>query len=423
MQKKILSSIQIKEIYFLISVFCAYFLWDIKTFFIDFKSYYFFELRILFLTLIFFSIPLKLKLSYKIIIFVFAIIIQELISVIFYNNINIKNFLSFILIFLILNISLRYNELILKCIQISIEVILSLLFLFILFEYFSNNISPSNACNLIFFNQKFIFYENSHLIFFLPSAIIYYSYLSFESSSLKTNCLLIISIIIFFSFLSLTLVISFLFSIFLLYIFKLNKFIKIKSQLILLLILLASILISLSNENCNKRLKDVYKIFTFIELKKDLKIGEKKYSILDKNIMNSALLNQSSAVLVDHLIVTKESIIKYPFGVGINNYSYSFEKYTNKTINPDSLNYNDGRMVILKAITEFGIFLFYFIFIFIRFLINKNIDCKLKLLLFPMITSQLISGFGYFNGGFLITFFLIFSFYLKKDKSIKNINF
>ena len=123
MQKKILSSIQIKEIYFLISVFCAYFLWDIKTFFIDFKSYYFFELRILFLTLIFFSIPLKLKLSYKIIIFVFAIIIQELISVIFYNNINIKNFLSFILIFLILNISLRYNELILKCIQISIEVI------------------------------------------------------------------------------------------------------------------------------------------------------------------------------------------------------------------------------------------------------------------------------------------------------------
>ena len=195
-----------------------------------------------------------------------------------------------------------------------------------------------------------------------------------------------------------------------LYIFKLNKYFNAKSQIIFFVIFLIGLFFTYFNENCNKRFKDVYKIFSFLEFNKELVIEKKEYSEINNEITKQALLNESSAVLVDHLIITKESLKKYPLGVGINNYNFSFEKFTNKKINPNALNYNDGRMVFLKSLTELGLFLIFYAFIFFKFLTENKINNKVKFLLFPMIISQLISGFGYFNGGFLITF-LIFVFY------------
>ena len=74
-------------------------------------------------------------------------------------------------------------------------------------------------------------------------------------------------------------------------------------------------------------------------------------------------------------------------------------------------------MVFLKSLTELGLFIIFYAFIFFKFLTDNKINNKVKFLLFPMITSQLISGFGYFNGGFLITFILIFVFYLKTNQT------
>ena len=420
MYKETLNFNNIKKIYFIVCTFCAFFFWDIKTFFIDTEFYYFFELRITFLTLIFFSLPLKIELNKKLITFVLIITIQELISIFIYDYNNLRNIFSFLILFLILIISIKNYELILKSIKISFEIILYTIFIFIIFELFNNNYSLGNACNIIFFNQRFIFYENSHLIFFLPSAIIYYNFLSFIRQEYKYKFLLTISLIVFFSFFSLTLYLSLILTLLMLYIFKLNKYFNPKSQAIFFLIFLIGLSFTYYNENCNKRLKDVYKIFSFLEFNKELVIEKKEYSAINKEIMKQALLNESSAVLVDHLIITKESLKKYPLGVGMNNYNFPFEKFTNKNINPSALNYNDGRMVLLKSLTEFGLFLIFYAFIFFKFLNENTIDNKVKFLLFPMITSQLISGFGYFNGGFLITFILIFVFYLKSNSN-KNI--
>lgn len=417
MYKETLNFNNIKKIYFIFCTFCAFFLWDIKTFFIDTEYYYFFELRIIFLTLIFFSLPLKIELNKKLITFIFVIIIQGLFSVFIYDNYNPRSIFSFLILFLILIISIKNYKLILKSLKISFEIILYILFIFIVFELFNNNYSLGNACNIIFFNQRFIFYENSHLIFFLPSAIIYYNYLSFLKQEYKYKYLLTISLIIFFSFFSLTLFLSLILTLLILYIFKLNKYFNAKSQIIFFVIFLIGLFFTYFNENCNKRFKDVYKIFSFLEFNKELVIEKKEYSEINNEITKQALLNESSAVLVDHLIITKESLKKYPLGVGINNYNFSFEKFTNKNINPNALNYNDGRMVFLKSLTELGLFIIFYAFIFFKFLTENKINNKVKFLLFPMITSQLISGFGYFNGGFLITFILIFVFYLKTNKT------
>ena len=67
-----------------------------------------------------------------------------------------------------------------------------------------------------------------------------------------------------------------------------------------------------------------------------------------------------------------------------------------------SLNKTDGRSNFFKLTTEFGIFSLLIYLFFIFFTLNKNIGLEQKSFLIPIIITQLISGAGYFNGGFIL---------------------
>jgi len=84
------------------------------------------------------------------------------------------------------------------------------------------------------------------------------------------------------------------------------------------------------------------------------------------------------------------------------------------------LNYNDGRNNFSKLVTEFGFFtviLFTFLFIFG---ISKNINLIDKSFIIPIIATQLGSGAGYVNGGFIIAILIAIIIYRDQvNKKIK----
>lgn len=90
-------------------------------------------------------------------------------------------------------------------------------------------------------------------------------------------------------------------------------------------------------------------------------------------------------------------------------YVYEYEINMKNTKNYEllTLNRNDARSVLLKIINEFGLFAIYFFVIGIKFLLNKSINNNLKLIITTLLITQLISGAGYYNGGFAIFLFLM----------------
>ena len=72
-----------------------------------------------------------------------------------------------------------------------------------------------------------------------------------------------------------------------------------------------------------------------------------------------------------------------------------------------TLNISDARSTLLKILCEFGMFSLIFIFYGYRFLLNKNVSFQIKIFVSSLLLTQLISGAGYFNGGFSIFLFLM----------------
>ena len=159
--------------------------------------------------------------------------------------------------------------------------------------------------------------------------------------------------------------------------------------------------------------------------------------------------NMSAGVYVYSLYTAKVSILKYPFGVGLNNYinfrkdldqmhkinweekvmgEIKFEEKYMPTLTGVilDLNLHSGSNNFSKLIVEFGLFgLFILLLIFIYSFSNKIHDTN-KVILLPLIFIQVfIRGTGYFNSGFLISLIiilvLIISPTMKKDNyEIKN---
>ena len=71
------------------------------------------------------------------------------------------------------------------------------------------------------------------------------------------------------------------------------------------------------------------------------------------------------------------------------------------------LNTNDARSTLLKILNEFGIFSLFFLYAGLKFLLNKKVELYLKMTILSLLITQLISGAGYFNGGFSIFLFLM----------------
>lgn len=172
---------------------------------------------------------------------------------------------------------------------------------------------------------------------------------------------------------------------------------------LLILINLFCSTIFLSDDICKSKIIPKYNNDFYLK-------DENFYKNLSK-ILNVSEGSLSSAVLYNSANVTYNSLKYKPFGWGFQNYESAFihhnKEFPQKNKLLLSLNSKDGSNNFFKLIVEFGIFGF-FIYLFLAYsFFSKKIALENKLFLFPFIIAQSIRGAGYFNGGFILIFFII----------------
>jgi hypothetical protein len=172
---------------------------------------------------------------------------------------------------------------------------------------------------------------------------------------------------------------------------------------LLILINLFCSIIFLSDDICKSKIIPKYNNDFYLK-------DENFYKNLSK-ILNVSEGSLSSAVLFNSVNVTYNSLKHKPFGWGFQNYESAFIYYNKEFPQKNklllSLNTKDGSNNFFKLIVEFGIFGF-FIYLFLAYsFFSKKIALENKLFLFPFIIAQSIRGAGYFNGGFILIFFII----------------
>ena len=116
--------------------------------------------------------------------------------------------------------------------------------------------------------------------------------------------------------------------------------------------------------------------------------------------------------MLNNLNITKKSFFDKPFGVGFNKYYLSHSEYIDKIILSHSHikknNIKDGATNISKLITEFGVFgIFIILTLSVFYFRNRKIQ-KLDFFLLSLICMQFLRGVGYFNGGFIFAYILLF---------------
>lgn len=206
---------------------------------------------------------------------------------------------------------------------------------------------------------------------------------------------------------------------------KLNKFISDKSistEIKLELIKIKEILESLNHETSeNHETSDIAKYNKEIlksSNQKILKTREKELTV--KGNFRGSL---SSEVFFHALKVTYESILIKPFGWGFQGYELAFKNYNKKhNVYKKSLekyNNKDASNNTFKIITEFGIFSLIIFLSLLYISLNKKISLENKLFLLPFLITQFIRGAGYFNGGFILIFFLLIMLQFKNNDNIE----
>ena len=329
-------------------------------------------------------------------------------------------------------------------------------------------------CDLgFFYYTNFLFKETSHFLIISIPVITSFIYNIKIYLRKKIICTFYILFIIFsFGNFSLTFYISIMSGIFIVFI-SCKNIDKLSKYLFLILLILSNFLFFYKSQSLNIVQGDTKQAREYITSK--FLITKNCTSVMIKKIRNDQLgkehlwlrgpvtngteklreffkkdsNNLSVGVYVYSLYTAKVSILKYPFGVGLNNYS-NFRKDLDQTheINWEEsvvgeikfeekymptlpgvildLNSHSGSSNFSKLTVEFGLFgLFILLLIFIYSFSNKIHDTN-KVILLPLIFIQVfIRGTGYFNSGFLISLIiilvLIISPTMKKDNyEIKN---
>ena len=111
-----------------------------------------------------------------------------------------------------------------------------------------------------------------------------------------------------------------------------------------------------------------------------------------------------------------------PFGWGLNRYHEAFKFYQPRIFTPfkevRSLNYNDGASNLSKMLVEFGILNLPLFLFFVFFAFSNRIDSATKIVLMPIVITQMIRGAGYFNGGFALSLILMICIYISNHYRI-----
>jgi len=182
--------------------------------------------------------------------------------------------------------------------------------------------------------------------------------------------------------------------------------------------------------------KFVYTIDKYINEKhKFYEVRKKKEfnpnAIIDPNTyavskIKAVHLNVSTAVYINSLQVLNKTLINYPFGLGMDNYKFVFEKYINLITKENNyensvnkavlvLNRDDASNNLVKLSTEFGIFSLLIYLVLILFFFNKKIKPEIKIFLLTIILTQIfVRGAGYFNGGFILALLILIFLNFKK---------
>ena len=203
--------------------------------------------------------------------------------------------------------------------------------------------------------------------------------------------------------------------VFLLFKYKLlNSFEKILS----IFVLIVCVVLLLSKPQCNMRLTETLEGL-YVNLKANYFNDPSIKKANNTKTFGNDALNQSTEVVLASYDISYKSLKNYPFGVGLNNYKISYEKFrSDKFYTIWNVNKEDGSNNFSKIITEFGIFgLLFFSFLLYIFLKDKK-NLNTNVFFYSVIITQLLRGAGYFNGSFLLSVFIVLSFiFLKEDNA------
>ena len=364
------------------------------------------------------------------------------------NNFNIKTFGQSLVLFVTIMIIFFYKNFIIKnCKEILDYFVISFVFLIIIYNLKNNNILSDTlfVCDLgFFYYTKFLFSENSHFAIISSSII---TFLFFNIDSYFKKKIILFFYLLFFIFsigsMSLTFYFSIISSILVSLVFCRNKT---KSSIYSLVILFIFVNLYFYYEKDflkfdNSETKHVYNCKTNSEMMiKNYKLDTDQNYFTGAIIPNESKLkeffkkdinNLSISVQLYSLYFAKNSITKYPLGIGLNNYiiyrdvfdkeqiidvsehpndKIIFERGLFNSISAHSikLNRNSGSNNLSKIIVEFGLLGLLLIGLIFFILCSNRLDNSIKVAFVTLILNQLvIRGTGYYNSGFLIMIILL----------------
>lgn len=447
--------------------------WSIKQ--INFNHFY---VIILPLTLLFFKKKIFIfeKRFIKFFILSFSVFLLHLIiGRSFYFDFTISEIFKFLGFFSILIFCYEYKNIIISQVKYLV-IFFTFIYLISIFSYLFLNLDNLNDFKIMLFNdlgcsyhsgifkENFLFKENSHSGMVLVSCTLYLTFLVSKEKNffLKAYFLIIIFILLLNS--STTYYLGMLVSIFLISIITYMQDYKKLTFYYGTLFLIISPTFFI-DKSCSVRFSDSFRVVDTINtIKKNekykkessekyqefYKLYEERISLeskyknnieqrqLELNLNESELLslyperyelvnknislNLTTQVYIRSFLIASKSIFEKPIGWGFEGYKYAYDKYLYEipSINPTilSLNRKDASNNFVKILVEFGVFSFLLVIIFFLISFDKHIKIEYKIYFLPIIITQLIRGAGYFNGGFLISIFiLLLLFFMKKTKS------
>ncbi len=278
---------------------------------------------------------------------------------------------------------------------------------------------------------KIFFLENSHLGMMSSSLILYTLYLRSINDKKISFVLFLIFLLICFLNYSLTLLAGIMLNSFLILLFF-WKYINRKYLIYLILTLILCSNIILKNKVNVIKIQSVFvPVINMLTDKKNINTNEFKqvennintneFKQVENNKKIIEPKNLSSDVWLKSYNIAFISLVKYPLGVGLNNYEVVHKEFIDNVVTSykltKKLNIQDASNNLTKIGVEFGLLSFFLFYLIFKFVFSKKIELKYKIFLLPNILTQLLfRGAGYFNGGFVI--FLIVMTYLIYEKEI-----
>jgi len=341
--------------------------------------------------------------------FLFILIHTIIISFFYNKNLQIKDYITLLLIIALGVIFCKYRNFLFINFHKIIFLFIGILIFFSLYSKTSSYNVGSCLADFYLINYfertlnlrlNNVFYnENSHLAMVITGVLVSTTF--FASSKKNKNFRYLYLLPIFFLFIyiltnsSSVFFVSYFISLLIFLFFFYKKITNLFWHYSFILVIISTFFF-FSDKNCTKKVSD----FNVVD------VIEKKLIKNEKNL--------TTLVYERSFIVAIDTIVSRPFGWGINGTVdaninlFNKQEYKDVYIYAKQLNLEDALGNFFKLINEFGVFSFIIFFIFIRYLLNLKKISSYNLFVITLFITQCIRGAGFFNGGFI---FCIFEFF------------